>query len=371
VAAIDIAVDPAIDPGPAASAPGQRRRLRLGRSKKILVGLVLLGILVVVAIIGPINAPHDTTGLAPLQGPPLPGSSVPSQRPGGLHWLGQTTIGGDIFSQLLAGTRPTVIVAFLAGALATVLAVVIGIAAGYLGGLVDEVLSMLANIFLVIPALPLLIAIGAFLGPDRTGNPVVVSVIIALTGWAWGARVLRAQALSIRSRDFVEAARISGESAWRIILAEILPNLTAVIASSFLFTTIYAIGTYVGLGFLTVVSAGADYNWGTMLFDATSSSAVQSGFWWWYIPPGIAIALLGTSLALINFGVDEYINPRLRAVTGTRQARTAFGVKLRPQLGFTPVVRIESARAGRRRIVIPAVAATPAAPSKSGTGSDV
>lgn len=345
---IDVAQDGTLTPLSPVPAKRPRRRFRLARSKKMMIGLVLLGIFVLLAILGPIIAPYNPTGLGPPEGPPLPGSTVPSQLPGSHHWLGQTNIGGDIFSQLLAGTRPTVIVAFLAGAIATVLAVLIGITAGYIGGLLDEVLSLLANVFLVIPALPLLIAIGAFLGPDNTGNPIVVSLIIALTGWAWGARVIRAQALSLRSRDFVEAARVSGESTWRIIVAEIMPNLTAVIASSFLFTTIYAIGTYVGLGFLTVVSAGSDYNWGTMLFDATSSSAVQSGSWWWYIPPGLAIALLGTSLALINFGVDEYINPRLRTATGGRKVRKRTGVKLKPQLGFTPVVRRRSADADGR-----------------------
>lgn len=341
---IDAAIESTGEAEPPSVAKRPRRRFRLSRSKKMITGIVMLGIFLVLAIIGPLVAPYDPTALGALQGPPLPGSTVPSQLPNSLHWLGQTTIGGDVFSQLLAGTRPVLIVAFLAGAIATLLAVIIGIAAGHVGGLIDEVLSMIANIFLVIPALPLLIAIGAFLGPDRTGNPVVVSLIIALTGWAWGARVIRAQALSIHSRDFIEAARISGESTWRIIRSEIMPNLTAVIASSFLFTTIYAIGTYVGLGFLTVVSAGPNYNWGTMLFDATSSSAVESGYWWWYIPPGLAIALLGTSLALINFGVDEYINPRLRTATGGRQAKKKIGVRIRPQLGFTPVVRRPSAR---------------------------
>lgn len=320
-------------------APRRRRPLFKVRSKKMMVGLVILGVFVLLALIGPIIAPYKPTQLMALEGPPMvPGSSAPSQLPGAHHWLGQTNIGGDVLSQLLAGTRPTVLVSFLAGAVATALAVVIGITAGYVGGLVDEILSLLANVFLVIPALPLLIAVGAFLGPERTGNPVIVGLIIAATGWAWGARVMRAQALSMRNRDFVEAARISGESTWRIVAAEIMPNLTAIIASSFLFTTIYAIGTYVGLGFLTVVSAGADYNWGTILFDATSSSAVESGFWWWYIPPGLAIALLGTSLALINFGIDEYINPRLRMAVSPRRSRQLLGVRLRPQLGFTPVV---------------------------------
>jgi peptide/nickel transport system permease protein len=340
MAIADIAQDISPDVPPSV-ARQPKRRFRIGHSKKMLVGLIVLGIFVVLAIIGPIVAPYNPRALGPLTGPPLPGSTVPSQLPGAHHWLGQTNIGGDVFSQLLAGTRPTILVSFLAGAIATSLAIVIGITAGYIGGIVDDVLSLIANIFLVIPALPLLIAIGAFLGPDRTGNPFIVGLIIALTGWAWGARVLRAQALSMRNREFVEAARISGEGAWRIIMSEIMPNLTPVIASSFLFTTIYAIGTYVGLGFLSVVNAGPDYNWGTILFDATSSSAVESGFWWWYIPPGIAIALLGTSLALINFGIDEFINPRLRMATSGRKSRRSLGFKLRPQLGFTPVVRRE------------------------------
>ena len=162
----------------------------------------------------------------------------------------------------------------------------------------------------------------------------------------------------MRNRDFVEAARISGEGSWRIILAEIMPNLTAVIASSFLFTTLYAIGTYVGLGFLNVVTAGKHYNWGTILFDATSSSAVESGFWWWYIPPGIAIALLGTSLALINFGIDEYINPRLRMASRPRAKRSASSCARSsasppssagsPPERAAPLTQLEEARDPRR-----------------------
>jgi peptide/nickel transport system permease protein len=319
-----------------------RRRFRIAKSKKTLVGMILLGFFLILAVIGPWIAPYAPGTQSALTGPALAGQAgTPSQLPGIHHWLGQSNIGQDVFSQLLAGTRPTIIVSFLAGIIATALSIVIGITAGYVGGWVDETLSLLANVFLVIPALPLLIALGAFLGPERTSNPYIVGLIIAATGWAWGARVMRAQSLSMRNRDFVEAARISGESTRRIILAEIMPNLTAVIASSFLFTTIYAIGTYVGLGFLTVVSPGSNYNWGTILFDATSSSAVESNFWWWYIPPGIAIALLGTSLALINFGIDEYINPRLRVVTGEKKAAKALGFKIRPQLGFTPVVRTQ------------------------------
>jgi peptide/nickel transport system permease protein len=351
---IDVAQDQLPEQTPlVAPVTGKPKRFRITRSKKMIVGLVILGVFVILAIVGPWIAPYDPNGLGDLVGPPLPGSTTPSQVPGAHHLLGQTNIGADILSQLLAGARPTLEVGFLAGVIATALAVVIGITAGYVGGLVDEALSLAANVFLVLPALPLLIAIGAFLGPERAGNPLIVSLIIAGTGWAWGARVMRAQSLSMRSRDFVEAARISGEGTPRIILTEIMPNLSAVIASSFLFTTLYAIGTYVGLGFLNVVAAGPHYNWGTMLFDATSSGAVESGFWWWYVPPGLAIAVLGMSLALINFGIDEYINPRLRVASGGKKSAKALGVKLRPQLGFTPVVRRprDSARGARPVLV--------------------
>jgi peptide/nickel transport system permease protein len=340
-----------------AAARRPRRQFRIARSKKTVVGLVMLAFFLILAVIGPWIAPYAPGTQSPLSGPALAGSGVPSQLPGSHHWLGQSNIGQDVLSQLLAGTRPTIIVSFLAGIIATALAIIIGITAGYMGGLIDEMLSLVANVFLVIPALPLLIALGAFLGPERTSNPYIVGLIIAGTGWAWGARVMRAQSLSMRNRDFVEAARISGESTRRIILAEIMPNLTAVIASSFLFTTIYAIGTYVGLGFLTVVSPGSNYNWGTILFDATSSSAVEANFWWWYIPPGIAIALLGTSLALINFGIDEFINPRLRMANGGKKAAKALGYKVRPQLGFTPVVRVKpvAGSSGSRDVTITTV----------------
>jgi peptide/nickel transport system permease protein len=317
---------------------GRRKRpMRVPRSSKIIVGLVILGIFVVLAVIGPWIAPYS------------PGAIVTSTtvKPSAHHWLGQTQLGQDIWSQLLAGTRPTLIVSFLAGAIATALSIVVGITAGYLGGWVDDVLSMLANVFLVLPALPLLIVVSSFLPPGQHANSLLIGGVIALTGWAWGARVLRAQSMSLRNRDFVEAARISGEKTWRIITFEIVPNLGAVLAASFLFTVLYAIGTYVALGFLGVLDPAANYSWGSILFDATSGQAAASGEWWWYVPPGLCIALLGTSLALINFGIDEFINPRLRAAGLSRKAAKKNGLRQRPQLGFTPVVRRSARGSGQ------------------------
>ena len=198
-----------------------------------------------------------------------------------------------MFSQLLSGGRSTFLVAFLAGLVATALSVLIGVTAGYFGGLADDLLSMLANIFLVMPALPLLIILFGFLRSSGTNDDLIIGLTIAVTGWAWGARVLRAQTLSLRSRDYVDSARLIGERGWRIITTEILPNLTPVVASSFLFTVLYGVGTYTALAFLGLVNPD-NWSWGSMLFYAQLANAETSGYWWWFVPPGLAVALLGT-----------------------------------------------------------------------------
>jgi peptide/nickel transport system permease protein len=229
-------------------------------------------------------------------------------------------------------------VSFLAGIIATALSVMIGVAAGYLGGLADDLLSMLANIFLVMPALPLLVILFGFLGKTGSNDLFLVGLIISATGWAWGARVLRAQTLSLRNRDYVDSARIVGERRWRIIFTEILPNLSPIVASSFLFTVLYAVGTYTAMSFLGLVNP--NWNWGGILFYAQASNAELTGYWWWFIPPGLAIAMLGTALVLLNFGIDEFINPRLRAAGLTRRSggrRRARALRSQ-QFALTPVV---------------------------------
>jgi peptide/nickel transport system permease protein len=335
----DLGSGPAAGPGlvPAAGLARQPR-LRLPRSPKVLIGLAgMIGFLVLAAI-GPWIAPYD------------PGRSFSTtasfpQPPSAAHLLGTTQQQQDVLSQLLAGGRSTVLVAFVAGLVATVLSVLIGVTAGYIGGVADDLLSMLANLFLIMPALPLLIVIFGFLPPSQGGDDLLIGLIIAVTGWAFGARVLRAQTLSLRSRDYVESARITGERGWRIITHEILPNLIPVLASSFLFTVLYGVGTYTALAFLGLVNPN-HWSWGGMLFYAQVAGAEQSGYWWLFLPPGLAVALLGTALALLNFGIDEFINPRLRAAGLTRRrARLAGagGPAARPPrrfvLGVTPVVR--------------------------------
>ena len=237
------------------------------------------------------------------------------QPPSAAHWLGTTQAQQDVFSQLLTGGRSTMVVAFIAGLVATVLSVIIGITAGYLRP-ADRRAAVAAG--QRVPGHPR--AAAADRPPQlpaarRASNTLLIGVIIAITGWAWGARVLRAQTLSVKRRDFVEAARIIGESRLADHLAEVLPNLVAIVASSFLFTVLYAIGTYIALAYLGVTSTSV-WNWGTMLYWAQTSNAPLSGAWWWFVPPGLAIALVGMGLALLNFGVDEFINPRLRRPAG-------------------------------------------------------
>jgi peptide/nickel transport system permease protein len=325
---------------PVPDAAGRRMRLQLPRSPKVLIGLAMLAVFLIVAVIGPWIAPYNPSRSFSAT------ASFP-QAPSAAHWLGTTQQQQDVLSQLLAGGRSTVLVAFVAGLVATVLSIVIGVTAGYAGRLTDDLLSMLANFFLVLPALPLLIVIFGFLKTAQGGHDLLIGLVIAITGWAWGARVLRAQTLSLRNRDYVESARIVGERGWRIIGFEILPNLTPIVASSFLFTVLYGVGTYTALAFLGLVNPN-HWSWGGMLFYAQVAGAEQSGYWWWFIPPGIAVALLGTSLALINFGIDEFINPRLRVAGLSRRRARRAGVSGLPKrfvLGVTPVVRQDLAAA--------------------------
>jgi peptide/nickel transport system permease protein len=309
---------------------------RLLRSPKIVVGLCLSAVFVLLAIVGPLVAPYNpSTSVSTVNGTPMPPSAA--------HLLGTTQVQQDVLSQLLVGGRSTILVSLIAGVAATVLAVLFGVSAGYFGGWGDDLLSMLANIFLVLPALPLLIVVFGFLGKGANPNDAVIGVIIAITGWAFGARQLRAQTLSMRNRDFVDSARIIGEKSWRIMGFEILPNLIPVVATSFLFTVIYGVGTYTALSFLGVINT-SHWSWGTMLYWAQSAQAAQQVHleWWWFLPPGLAVGLFGTGLALLNFGIDEFVNPRLRGAgsggVSRRVARRA-GLPRRPQLGLTPVLR--------------------------------
>ena len=239
----------------------------------------------------------------------------PGVGPSSAHLLGTTSYGQDIFAQLIYSTRQSLFLAVTAGGAATVLSVIIGVTSAYVGGLTDNVLSLLTDIFLVIPAFPLIVVIAAY---SKNGGDAILIAVLVVTGWSYGARQLRVQALSLRHRDFLVAARLRGERRWRVIVSEILPTMTSLIVAIFLSTTLYAIVAAAGLQFIGLGNPNT-LSWGTMLYWAQNNEALQAGSPLWAIMPGICIALLGTAFALINYAFDEISNPALRPVRKRRR----------------------------------------------------
>ena len=284
------------------------------RSGKSITGLCILGVFVLVAVFGDLIAPY---------GPLDKDFTALRQAPTWQHLLGTTHMGEDVLSQIIYGTRGVLVVGLLSGVIATVIAVIVGVTAGYVTGWKSESLSAITNVFLVLPGLPLMIIIAS-----QYENPslLLISGVLALTGWAWGARVLRAQTMSLRNRDFVQAARANGEPIHRVIAVEMLPNLLAIIASSFVGTVTAAVLGLTTLAFIGVIPI-TNLNWGTILFWAQQNGAFPD-FWWWYVPAGLCIALLGVALSLINFGIDEYVNPRLRSAGDRARAMRKKGINM-------------------------------------------
>jgi peptide/nickel transport system permease protein len=234
--------------------------------------------------------------------------------PSTTHWLGTTGLGQDMFAQVIWGARPVLLIAFGVGLAATGIAVLIGVAAAYLGGAQDAVLSLLTDVLLVIPLFPLLIIIAGYL---HSAGTLVMIAVITLTGWSYTARQLRAQALSLRNRDFLEAARVRGERALYIIGVEILPTMTSLLVAAFLTNALYAVLFASSLQFIGLGDPNAT-SWGTMLYWAENNEALQTGQYLWAVAPGVCIAALGTAFALLNYAFDEIGNPALRPVRKIR-----------------------------------------------------
>jgi len=294
----------------APGAPPTRRRgsgvVRAAlRSRKAMVGLVLFAIFSVMAI-----APQLFTSVRR----PNRLAFEPSLHPSGDHWLGTTSLGQDIWAQLVYGTRESLVIALVAGFFATVLAVLVGVSAAYLGGIADEFLSLVTNVFLVLPTFPLIIVLATYAGK---GTLTVVLVVLVVTGWSYGANQMRAQTLSLRNRDFLESARVRGERKLYIIVVEILPTMTSLIVANFLGAALYSVLTAAGLQFLGLGDPNS-ISWGTMLYWSQNQQALQTGMPLWSIAPGLCVALLGVSFALMNYAFDEISNPALRPVKKVR-----------------------------------------------------
>jgi peptide/nickel transport system permease protein len=276
----------------------QRVWKALMANSKVAIGSSIVAFFLLIAIFGPLF----------LHGDPNAITHNYLLRPSASHWLGTTNLGQDIFGQLILGTQTSVLWGLTSGIIVTVLSIVIGLLGGYFGGFTDELLSLITNIFLVMPGLPLMIVLASYV----PSGPLTITLVVALTSWSWGARVMRAQTLSMRSREFVTAARSNGESTWRIIFSELFPNQISLVAANFVSTMIQVILAQAALEFLGLGDI-SQASWGSLLYWANANGALLGGWWWWFIPPGLCIALLGAGLSLINFGIDEIADPRLRS----------------------------------------------------------
>ncbi len=287
-----------------ASGEHTRRRLPgwlslLLANPKSRFGLLLVGFMIVVAVIAPwisVSKPTDFNILATHQAPSW-------------HYLfGTTDQGSDIFSQVVLGTRRSLILGAAAALLATVLAATLGILAAYSGGVVDEVVNFLTNVFLVIPTIPLLIVISSYL---KARGMTTMILVLGLTLWSFEARILRGQALSLKSRDFVQAAKVAGESTWRIVFGELMPNMISRIAAAFVLVFYIALLVDAGLEFLGLGDT-SHVSWGMVLYWAQTNSTVLQGEWWPFLFPGLALVITVVGLVFLLAGIDEVSNPRLR-----------------------------------------------------------
>jgi peptide/nickel transport system permease protein len=297
-------------------ATGGNALARIGRAvrsnRKATIGTVLLGIFVLVALFPGVIA-HDS----PTQDayPPKLGIST-------AHLLGTNGYGQDLFSQLVYGTRSVLEIALIVGLATTAIAVLVGIAAAYLGGLWDSTLGVITDVLLVIPLFPLLIIIAAY---AQNQSPTLVLILaITLTSWSYTARQLRSQALTLRSRDFLEAARVRGERRLYIIVVEVIPTMTSLIVASFLTNALYGVLFASSLQFIGFGNQNTA-SWGTTLYFAQNQAALQTGQALWAIAPGVCVALLGTAFALLNYAFDEIGNPALRPVRKPKRRRPPRG----------------------------------------------
>lgn len=268
------------------------------RNTKLLVGAGVVLLLLLTGLVAPLfvqEGPNVYVG---------PQAQAPSAE----YWLGTTNFGQDVYAQFVYGLRSTFLVGLVGGGIAAVVGMVVGFTAGYRGGLVDEVLNMITNVVLVLPALVVLIIAAAYL---QARGIALQGLFIGLTSWPWVARAVRAQTLSLATRDFVDLARMSGRRAHSIVFREIAPNM-----SSYLFMTFILL-----FGSAILIAAGLDFiglgptegvSLGLMMHNTVTWGALQLGMWWWFVPPGLGITALVGSLYIMNVGLDEVFNPKLR-----------------------------------------------------------
>jgi peptide/nickel transport system permease protein len=268
------------------------------RNNKLKVGLAVVLFFLILTFVGPLFTDYPWRAYI---GPP-------SQSPSSEYWFGTTTFGQDVYTQFVLGLRATFLVGVIGGGIATFIGVIVGFTAGYRGGIIDELLNMVTNIVVVIPTMAILLIIAAYL---KVRGILIESIFIGFTAWPWAARAVRAQTFSLSSRDFVDLARMSGMKPLKIIFKEIAPNMMSYLLMTFILQfggaiLIAATLDFIGLGPTNAISLGL------MMNNAVLWGALQFGIWWWFIPPGLAIMAIVGSLYIMNIGLDEVFNPKLR-----------------------------------------------------------
>lgn len=300
---------------PASKGTGETKTNRQGAmytlfgSPKARIGFVIVLVFILAALLAPIIAPGD----------PKKYVGKPNQPPSAEFIMGTNPQGKDVYAQLVWGARLSLIIGFGSALGMILISTVVGMIAGYNRGINDDLLNFLMNLFLVIPGLPLLLVLSAYLKP---GTATII-VCLAITGWAYNGRIVRAQTMSIREKDFVAAAVVSGESTFNVIFVHIMPNMVNIIVGGFIGAVIYGIMASTGLAFLGLAST-QDVTWGTNLFWAQNGGALMIGAWWAFVPSGLAVALVAFGLALINYGMDEITNPRLQAEKLVKQVSKEY-----------------------------------------------
>jgi len=269
------------------------------RNKKLLVGLAVVIFFLILSFIGPILTQYEPFAYENPMGAEPPSSE---------YWLGTTFFGQDVFTQFVDGLQGTFLVGILGGGLGTLIGILVGFTAGYRGGIVDEILNILTNIVLVLPTLAVLLIIAAYL---EVRSVLMECIFIGFTAWPWAARAIRAQTFSLRTRDFVDLAKMSGMKSMKIIFTEIAPNMMSYLVMTFILQfggaiLIAATLDFIGLGPTNAISLGL------MMNIAVLWGALQLGSWWWFVPPGLAITAIVGSLYVMNVGLDEVFNPKLR-----------------------------------------------------------
>ena len=274
----------------------------LRRNPKFIGGAVVLGVIVMFGVIGPMFTRDPTYRRLPI-----------SQPPNNDLTLGTTGLGQDVFAQLCIGIRNSLIVGLLSGGLGTLIAILFGALGAYKGGLTDEISNFITNIVMVFPVFSALIVLAYIL---ESRSLILVGLLIAVTGWPWAARCIRSQVLSLKEREFINLARMSGMRSIETAVKEVLPNMFAYILMVFVLLTGGAIIAEAGISMLGL---GPDPNinvtLGSMLYNCMNYYSPYSRWtymWWWYLPPGIVLTTLLSSTFVMHAGMDEVFNPRLR-----------------------------------------------------------